>query len=58
MESSGHIAVGWLLWVSWLVDDVLFHERLRLLAVGWQEWVSLMVKGVLFRSGLSGVVVG
>jgi len=46
------------LWVSWLVDDVLFHERLRLLAVGWQEWVSLMVKGVLFRSGLSGVVVG
>jgi len=58
VESSGHIAVGWLLWVSWLGYDVLFHERLRLLAVGWQEWVSLMVKGVLFRSGLSGVVVG
>ena len=52
MESSGHIAVEWLFWVSWLVDDVLFHERLRLLAV------SLMVNGVLFRSGLSGVVVG
>ena len=58
MESSGHIAVGWLLWVSWLVDDVLFHGRLRLLAVGRQVWVSLMVRGVLFRSGLSGVIVG
>ena len=58
MESSGHIAVGWLLWVSWLVDNVLFHGRLRLLAVGWQEWVSLMVKGMLFHSVLSVVVVG
>ena len=57
MESSGHIAVGWLLWVSWLGYDVLFHERLRLLAVGWQEWVSCMVEGVLFNSVLSvGVV--
>ena len=46
------------MWVSWLVDDVLFHGRLRLLAVGRQVWVSLMVKGVLFRSGLSGVIVG
>ena len=58
MESSGHIAVGWLLWVSWLVDDVLFHERLRLLAVGWQEWVSLMVRVMLFHSVLRVVVVG
>ena len=58
MESSGRLAVGWLLWVSWLVDDVLFHGRLRLLAVGRQVWVSFMVKGVLFRSGLSGVIVG
>jgi hypothetical protein len=58
VESSGRLAVGWLLWVSWLVDDVLFHGRLRLLAVGRQVWVSLMVKGVLFRSGLSGVIVG
>ena len=41
-----------------MVDDVLFHGRLRLLAVGWREGVSLMVKGVLFRSGLSGVIVG
>jgi hypothetical protein len=55
VESSGHIAVGQLLWVSWLVDAVLCG----LLAVGWQEWVSwLMVEGVLFKSGLSVVVVG
>ena len=57
MVSSGHMAVGRLLQVSWLVDDVLFHWRLRLLAVGWQEWVSLMVKGALFNSELSVVVV-
>jgi hypothetical protein len=54
VESSGHIAIGQLLRVSWLVDDVLCG----LLAVVWKEWVSWMVEGVLFRLGLSVVVVG
>jgi hypothetical protein len=53
-----YIAVGWLLWVSWLVNDVLFRLELRLVAVGWQLWVSLMVKGMPFHSVLSVVVVG
>ena len=51
-----HIAVVWLLWVSWLVDDVRFRLELSLVAVGWQEWVSLMVVRMLYSSGLSVVV--
>ena len=38
--------------VAWLVDDVLFKLKLRLVAVGWQLWVSLMVRGVLFNLAL------
>ena len=44
-----HLAVVWLLWVSWLVDDVLFRLGLRLVAVGWQVWVSLVMVDVLFE---------
>ena len=46
------------MWVSWLVNDVLFRLELRLVAVGWQLWVTLMVKGMPFHSVLSVVVVG
>ena len=52
-----NVAVGWLLWVSWLVGDVLFRLELRLVAVGWQVWVSLMVNGGLFNLELGVVVV-
>ena len=38
-----HMAVGWLLSVSFSVDDVLFKLVIREGAVGWQLEVSLMV---------------
>ena len=44
-----HIAVGWLVLVSWLVNDVLFSWELGLVAMGWQLWVPLLVNDVLFR---------
>ena len=46
------------MWVSLMVNAVLFKLELRLVAVGWQLWISLMVKGMLFSSVLSVVVVG
>ena len=52
-----HVAVGWLLWVAWLVNDVLFKLGLGLVAVGWQVWVSLMVSVGLFGLELGVVVV-
>ena len=53
-----NVAVGWLLWVSWLVGDVLFQLGLRLVAVGWQVWISLVVSVGLFDLDLGVVVVG
>ena len=29
------VAVGWQVWVPWLVSDVLFRLALRVVAVGW-----------------------
>ena len=58
MDSNGHVAVGWLLWVSWLVKGVLFRLELRLVAVGWQVWISWVVRGMLFGSVLCVAVVG
>ena len=52
-----HLAVGWLLWVAWLVNVVLFQLELRLVAVGWQVWVSLMVSVGLFKLELGMVAV-
>ena len=53
-----HIAVGWLLWVSLLVNDVLFKLELIVVAVRWQVWVSLMVSVGMFKMELGVVVVG
>ena len=43
--SIGHIADGWLLFVSLSVDGVLFKLEFRSVAVGWQVWAALMVYG-------------
>jgi hypothetical protein len=51
------IAVGWLLWVSLRVIDVLFDLALRWVAVGWQVSVSLVCVG-LFKLELVVVVLG
>ena len=65
--------MGWHVWVSLVVDDVLFElERMVSLmvgdgllklelgwvVVGWQLWLSLMVEGMLFVGVGEGVIVG
>ena len=41
------VAVGWRLWVSLKLNDVLLKLEFILVAVGWQVWILLMMSGVL-----------
>ena len=45
--SIDNLADGWLLWVSVMVNVVLFKLVIRAVAMGWQLWISLMVGVVL-----------
>ena len=53
MVTSGHIAVGWLLWVSLRVNDVLFELGLRCVAVGdsggYHWWLNELLEGGCWR---------
>ena len=44
-----HLADGWLLWDSVMINVVLFMLVVRSVAVGWQLWIALLVGGVLFK---------
>jgi len=37
------VAVGWQVWVSLVMVDVLFEWEFVMVAVGWQLWVLLVV---------------
>ena len=41
------VAVGWRLWVSLKLNDVLFKLEFILVAVGWQVWILLIMSGEL-----------
>ena len=41
------VAVGWRLWVSLKLNDMLFKLEFILVAVGWEVWILLMMSGVL-----------
>jgi hypothetical protein len=36
--SMDYVAVGWLVWVTWLVSDIWFQLVHGVVAAGWQVW--------------------
>jgi hypothetical protein len=52
------VAVGRLLWISWLGSDVLVELGLRMGVVEWLLWVSLVVMGMLFNIVFCLVIAG
>ena len=48
------VAIGWLVWVTWLVGDVGIQSVHEVFAVGWQLWGTVLIGVLQYWVGAAG----